>query len=160
MLSIKVITVGKLKEKYLVQGIQEYAKRLGAYCKLEMAEVADEKTPDIVSLREEQLILDTEGHKILSKISDNDFVIAMAIEGNLVTSEQIAECFENCALRGQSKIVLIIGGSLGLSQSVKKRANVLMSFGRITLPHQLMRLVLVEQVYRAFRIMNNHSYHK
>lgn len=160
MLNIKLVTVGKLKEKYLVQGIQEYAKRLGSYCKFEVVEVPDEKTPDEMSDKEMALILNKEGDKILSKIQDTDFVIAMAIEGELVSSEQLAKYIDNCATQGKSKIVFLIGGSLGLSQNVKKRANLSLSFGRITLPHQLMRLVLTEQIYRAFRINNNQAYHK
>ncbi|MBS4761416.1 23S rRNA (pseudouridine(1915)-N(3))-methyltransferase RlmH [Carnobacteriaceae bacterium zg-ZUI252] len=159
-MGIKIVAVGKIKEKYLVQGIQEYTKRLGAYCKTDIIEVNDEKTPDNASQKEEERILETEGQKILAKITDTDYVIALAIEGELVTSEKIAETIEECALYGKSRIVFIIGGSLGLSPLVKKRADRLMSFGRITLPHQLMRLVLSEQIYRAFRINNNQAYHK
>ncbi|MBS4770434.1 23S rRNA (pseudouridine(1915)-N(3))-methyltransferase RlmH [Carnobacteriaceae bacterium zg-ZUI240] len=159
-MGIKIVAVGKIKEKYLVQGIQEYTKRLGAYCKTDIIEVNDEKTPDNASQKEEERILETEGQKILAKITDTDYVITLAIEGELVTSEKIAETIEECALYGKSRIVFIIGGSLGLSPLVKKRADCLMSFGRITLPHQLMRLVLSEQIYRAFRINNNQAYHK
>lgn len=159
-MNIKIISVGKLKEKYLKMGIEEYAKRLGAYCKFNVIEVSDEKTPDELSDKELSFILNKEGNKILNKITDKDYVIAMAIEGDLFSSEQLAKTIDSCGINGQSKIVFVIGGSLGLSSDVKKRANLLMSFGRITLPHQLMRLVLSEQIYRAFRINNNQAYHK
>lgn len=159
-MNIKIISVGKLKEKYLKMGIDEYAKRLQSYCKLDVIEVPDEKTPETLSEKEMEIVKNKEGLRILQKVGDDDFVIVLAIEGDLYTSEQLAKTLESCAINGKSKITFIIGGSLGLSQDVKKRANVKVSFGRITLPHQLMRLVLTEQIYRAFRIMNNQAYHK
>lgn len=159
-MNITIISVGKLKEKYLKQGIDEYAKRLGSYCKLQLIEVSDEKAPENLSEKEMEQVKDKEGEKILSKVKDSDTVIAMAIEGDLISSEQLAEKIENYGINGKSSIVFIIGGSLGLSDMVKKRANAKISFGRITLPHQLMRLVLVEQIYRAFRITAGHAYHK
>ena len=159
-MNITIISVGKLKEKYLKQGIDEYAKRLGSYCKLQLIEVPDEKAPENLSEKEMEQVKDKEGEKILAKVKDSDTVIAMAIEGDLISSEQLAEKIENYGINGKSSIVFIIGGSLGLSDTVKQRANAKISFGRITLPHQLMRLVLVEQIYRSFRITAGHAYHK
>ncbi|MFD0705071.1 23S rRNA (pseudouridine(1915)-N(3))-methyltransferase RlmH [Alloscardovia venturai] len=159
-MNIKIICVGKLKEKYWKLAIEEYKKRLGAYCTFDIIELPDEKTPDKASDKEDMLILDKEGERILRKIDDRDYVIALAIEGKLVTSEDIAQRIEECGLRGQSKIDFVVGGSLGLSHRVKSRANELMSFGRITMPHQLARVVLSEQIYRAYRIMHHQAYHK
>ena len=154
-MNITIVSVGKLKEKYLKQGIDEYAKRLGSYCKFQVVEVPDEKAPENLSEKEME-----QGERILSKIKDGDVVVAMAIEGALVSSEQLAKEIDSFALHGKSSIVFVIGGSLGLSTAVKKRADLKVSFGRITLPHQLMRLVLSEQIYRAFRINAGHAYHK
>lgn len=159
-MNITIISVGKLKEKYLKQGIDEYSKRLQSYCKLHLIEVPDEKAPENLSDKEMELIKNKEGDRILSKIKDTDIVLAMAIEGDLISSEQLAKKMESYAINGKSSLVFVIGGSLGLSDAVKKRANDKLSFGRITLPHQLMRLVLVEQVYRSFRITAGHAYHK
>ena len=152
-MKVKLITVGKLKEKYLKDGIAEYVKRLGRFTKFESIELTDEKTPDNASEAENKAILDKEGQRILAKVGDRDYVIALAIEGKQFPSEQ-------ATLRGYSDITFIIGGSLGLSPTVKKRANQLMSFGLLTFPHQLMRLVLVEQIYRAFMIQQGSPYHK
>lgn len=159
-MQIKIIAVGKLKEKYFKEGILEYAKRLSTYCKFEIVEVADEKTLENMSNKESDLIKEKEASRILSKISDGEFVIALAIEGQLVSSEQMAEQIEKCAINGKSKVTYVIGGSLGLADSVKKRADYLMSFGRITMPHQMIRLVLSEQIYRSYRIINHQAYHK
>ena len=159
-MKIKLITVGKLKEKYLKDGIAEYIKRLGRFAKVEQVELVDEKTPDRASQLENQQILEKEGERILSKISDKEYVIVLAIEGKQFPSEQFAKELEQATLRGYSDITFIIGGSLGLSPTVKKRANQLMSFGLLTFPHQLMRLVLVEQIYRAFMIQQGSPYHK
>lgn len=159
-MNITIISVGKLKEKYLKQGIDEYAKRLGSYCKLQLIEVADEKAPENLSNKEMELVKDKEGERILAKVKEQDVLIAMAIEGDLISSEQLAQKIEDYGISGKSSVTFVIGGSLGLSDAVKKRANAKISFGRITLPHQLMRLVLVEQIYRAFRITAGHAYHK
>lgn len=159
-MKIKLISVGKLKEKYLKDGIAEYQKRLGRFAKLDMIELVDEKTPDQASDADNKAILGKEGDRILSKIGERDYVIALAIEGKQLSSEAFAKQLEDITLRGHSTITFIIGGSLGLDQRVKERANYLMSFGLMTLPHQLMRLVLVEQVYRAFMIQQNSPYHK
>ena len=159
-MKIKVVTVGKLKEKYLKDGIAEYSKRISRFAKLEMIELADEKTPDRASESENQKILEIEGQRILSKVADRDFVIVLAIEGKTLSSEEFSKKLEEASIKGFSTLTFIIGGSLGLSQDVKKRANISVSFGRLTLPHQLMRLVLVEQIYRAFTIQQGSPYHK
>ncbi len=159
-MKIKLVTVGKLKEKYLKDGIAEYMKRLNRFCKVEMIELADEKTPDKASDLENQQILEKEGNKILAKINEREFVIALAIEGNQFPSEKFSQVMMDATVRGFSDITFVIGGSLGLSPAVKKRANLLMSFGKLTLPHQLMRLVLIEQIYRAFMIQQGSPYHK
>ncbi|RRR94944.1 23S rRNA (pseudouridine(1915)-N(3))-methyltransferase RlmH, partial [Streptococcus pneumoniae] len=151
-MKIKVVTVGKLKEKYLKDGIAEDSKRISRFAKFEMIELSDEKTPDKASESENQKILEIEGQRILSKIADRDFVIVLAIEGKTFFSEEFSKQLEETSIKGFSTLTFIIGGSLGLSSSVKNRANLSVSFGRLTLPHQLMRLVLVEQIYRAFTI--------
>lgn len=159
-MKIKVVTVGKLKEKYLKDGIAEYSKRISRFAKLEMIEIADEKTPDKASESENQKILEIEGQRILSKVGDRDFVIVLAIEGKTLSSEEFSKRLEEASIKGFSTLTFIIGGSLGLAQDVKNRANLSVSFGRLTLPHQLMRLVLVEQIYRAFTIQQGSPYHK
>ena len=159
-MKIKIVTVGKLKEKYLRDGIAEYSKRLSRFANLEMIELADEKTPDRASDSENQKILELEGTRILSKIGDRDFVIVLAIEGKTLSSEEFSKQLERAPINGFSTLTFVIGGSLGLSPQVKKRANLSISFGRLTLPHQLMRLVLVEQIYRAFTIQQGSPYHK
>ncbi|CKI34511.1 rRNA large subunit methyltransferase [Streptococcus pneumoniae] len=159
-MKIKVVTVGKLKEKYLKDGIAEYSKRISRFAKFEMIELSDEKIPDKASESENQKILEIEGQRILSKIADRDFVIVLAIEGKTFFSEEFSKQLEETSIKGFSTFTFIIGGSLGLSSSVKNRANLSVSFGRLTLPHQLMRLVLVEQIYRAFTIQQGFPYHK
>ncbi|HGQ7642349.1 rRNA large subunit methyltransferase [Streptococcus pneumoniae] len=159
-MKIKVVTVGKLKEKYLKDGIAEYSKRISRFAKFEMIELSDEKTPDKASESENQKILEIEGQRILSKIADRDFVIVLAIEGKTFFSEEFSKQLEETSIKGFSTLTFIIGGSLGLSSSVKNRANLSVSFSRLTLPHQLMRLVLVEQIYRAFTIQQGFPYHK
>ncbi|GFH41322.1 23S rRNA (pseudouridine(1915)-N(3))-methyltransferase RlmH [Pseudolactococcus insecticola] len=158
-MKIKLISVGKLKEKYLKDGIAEYVKRLSRFGQVEQIELPDEKTPDKASDKENAQILAKEGDRILAKLSERDFVVAMAIEGKLISSEELSSRLE-LEMQQASTLTFIIGGSLGLDPRVKKRANSLMSFGRITLPHQLMRLVLVEQIYRAFMIREGSPYHK
>jgi len=158
--NIKIITVGKLKEKYLKMGIAEYVKRLGAYCKMELIEVPDEKAPEKLSEAEMIQVKEKEGERILAKISDQAYVFALAIEGDQRTSEKFSKEMEQLGVQGKSNLVFVIGGSLGLSDAVMKRSNTKISFGKMTLPHQLMRLVLIEQIYRSFRIMKNEPYHK
>lgn len=159
-MKVRIIAVGKLKEKYLKQGIDEYAKRLGKYCKFEIIEVSDEKAPETLSEAEMLQIKEKEGQKILAKIGDQDFVYALAINGKDYTSEEFAASLDKVTTQGQSTINFVIGGSLGLSDEVIKRADQQISFGRVTYPHQLMRLILSEQIYRCFRIVHGHTYHK
>lgn len=159
-MKIKIIAVGKLKEKYLKQGIAEYEKRLGKYCKFEIIEVPDEKAPENLSELEMIQVKEKEGQKILAKISDNDYVFALAIQGKEITSEGFANQIDQLSTRGTSSFTFVIGGSLGLSDEVMKRSDAQISFGRLTYPHQLMRLILTEQVYRAFRIIKGEPYHK
>lgn len=159
-MNISIITIGKLKEKYLKQGIDEYIKRLSAYAKVEVTELSDEKAPENLSEAEMEQVKGKEGERILQKISTDTYVIALAIQGKMKTSEQLAEDMDKLATYGKSKIAFIIGGSLGLSDEVMKRADEALSFSKMTFPHQLMRLVLVEQIYRAFRINRGEPYHK
>ena len=159
-MKVKLVTVGKLKEKYLKDGIAEYSKRLSRFAKLEMVELADEKTPDKASPAENQQIMEKEADRILGKIADREFVVVLAIEGKQFSSEKFSQILQETTIKGFSDITFVIGGSLGLAPRVKKRANLLMSFGKLTLPHQLMRLVLVEQIYRAFMIQQGSPYHK
>ena len=159
-MKIKIVTVGKLKEKYLKDGIAEYSKRISRFATVEMVELADEKTPDRASDSENEKILDLEGNRILSKIGDREFVVVLAIEGKTLSSEEFSKQLEQASINGSSTLTFVIGGSLGLSKEVKKRANLSVSFGRLTLPHQLMRLVLIEQIYRAFTIQQGSPYHK
>jgi 23S rRNA (pseudouridine1915-N3)-methyltransferase len=158
--NISIVTVGKLKEKYLKQGIEEYLKRLTAYAKVDLIEVADEKAPEVLSELEMVQVKQKEGERILARISQDTYVIALAIQGKLGSSEELAESLDKLATYGKSKIAFVIGGSLGLSEEVIKRSNEQLSFSRMTFPHQLMRLILVEQIYRAFRINRNEPYHK
>ena len=159
-MKITVISVGKLKEKYLRDGIAEYVKRLGRYCKVELIEVADEKTPDGASEALEQQIKDAEGERILARIRSGDYVTALAIEGEMVDSPQLAARIEKLGIQGESSLVFVIGGSLGLSEKVLRRADWKLSFSRMTFPHQLMRMILLEQIYRSFRIIHHEPYHK
>ena len=159
-MKVKIIAVGKLKEKYLKDGIAEYGKRMSRFAKFEIVEFPDEKTPDNASEAQNHQIMEKEGDRILAKISERDYVIVLAIEGKQFPSEEFSEIIADANLRGYSDIVFVIGGSLGLADKVKKRANLKMSFGLLTLPHQLMRLVLAEQIYRAFMIQQGSPYHK
>jgi len=159
-MKIKIVTVGKLKEKYLKDGIEEYSKRISRFATVDMIELADEKTPDRASDSENEKILELEGNRIISKIGDREFVIVLAIEGKTLSSEEFSKQLEQASINGYSTLTFVIGGSLGLSPQVKNRANLSLSFGRLTLPHQLMRLVLVEQIYRAFTIQQGSPYHK
>ena len=159
-MKITVITVGKIKEKYLEDAIAEYSKRLSRYCKLEIIQVADEKTPDRASEVVEAQIKDKEGERILSHIKDTAYVVALAIEGKMISSEELAELIDGLGVRGESHIQFVIGGSLGLSKKVLERADYKLSFSRMTFPHQLMRVILLEQIYRSYRIVNGEPYHK
>ncbi|SEN43478.1 23S rRNA (pseudouridine1915-N3)-methyltransferase [Mesobacillus persicus] len=157
---ISIVTVGKLKEKYLKLGIEEYVKRLNSYAKIDLIEVADEKAPEELSEIEMEQVKQKEGERILAKINQDTYVIALAINGRLKSSEELAETLDKLATYGKSKVAFIIGGSLGLSNDVLKRADEQLSFSKMTFPHQLMKLILVEQVYRAFRINRGEPYHK
>ena len=157
---ITVVCVGKIKEKYFTMAIDEYTKRLSRYCKLNIIEVPDEKTPDQASEAEELQIKKKEGERILSNIKDQAYVIALAIQGKMLDSVELAKKIETLGTYGDSQIVFVIGGSLGLSDEVLARANMKLSFSPMTFPHQLMRVVLLEQVYRAYRINCGEPYHK
>ncbi|WP_313628550.1 23S rRNA (pseudouridine(1915)-N(3))-methyltransferase RlmH [Enterococcus italicus] len=159
-MNIKIISVGKLKEKYLIAGINEYAKRLSGYAKIQLIEVSDEKAPENLSQAEMIQVKDKEGERILAKIKDQEYVYALAIEGKNPSSEAFAQQLNQQTIQGKSNFVFVIGGSLGLSQAVMKRSDAQISFGKMTYPHQLMRLILVEQIYRAFRIIKGEPYHK
>lgn len=157
---ISVVCVGKIKEKYFTMGIDEYSKRLSRYCKLDIIEVPDEKTPDNASVAEELMIKKKEGERILKHIKEGAYVIALAIEGKMLTSEELAEKIDKLGIGGDSHIVFVIGGSLGLDKTVLDRADYKLSFSKMTFPHQMMRMVLLEQVYRGYRIMKGEPYHK
>ncbi len=159
-MKFQIITVGKLKEKYLKDGIQEYLKRLQRYATVEIIEVADEQTPDHASDAEELQIKAREAQRIQKYIKEDTYLIALAIEGTMFTSEQLAEKIEQLGLGGKSHITMVIGGSLGLDASILKQADLLLSFSKMTFPHQLMRLILVEQLYRSYRIIKGEPYHK
>ncbi|MBQ8527640.1 MAG: 23S rRNA (pseudouridine(1915)-N(3))-methyltransferase RlmH [Lachnospiraceae bacterium] len=159
-MKITIITVGKVKESYFRGAIEEYSKRLSKYCKLEIAEVADEKTPDKASETEEEQIKAKEAERIMKYIRDDAYVIALAIEGRQLDSVELANKMEILGVQGKSHIQFIIGGSLGLHKSVLSRADFKLSFSKLTFPHQLMRVILLEQIYRAYRIINKEPYHK
>lgn len=158
-MKISLITVGKLKEKYFKDAVAEYAKRLSRFGTLSIIEVPDEKIPDKASLKQEEAIREKEGIRILSQLKEGAYKIALCIEGQQFTSEELAKKLEQVSLQS-SHIMFFIGGSLGLSDTVKKQADLSLSFGKMTLPHQLMRVVLLEQIYRAYKINHNESYHK
>ncbi len=157
---ITVLCVGKVKETYFTEAIKEYAKRLSRYCRLEIVEVADEKTPDGASEALNRQIVAKEGQRLLEKIPSEAYVIALAIEGRQPDSIGLAKQINDLGIRGVSHIVFVIGGSLGLGEAVMKRADAAVSFSRMTFPHQLMRVILLEQVYRAYRIIHREPYHK
>lgn len=159
-MKITLITVGKIKEKYLKDAIAEYSKRLSKYCKLEIIEVADEKTPDNASETVEAMIRDKEGERILKNVKDDAYVITLEIKGKLLTSEELADKINTLGIQGKSYICFIIGGSIGLGEEVLKRSDYALSFSKMTFPHQLMRVILLEQVYRSYRIISGEPYHK
>ena len=159
-MKITLITVGKIKEKYLKDAIAEYSKRLSRYCKLEIVEVADEKTPDNASATVEDAIRDKEGERILKYVKEDAYVITLEIAGKMLTSEEMAEKIEKLGVQGTSHIIFIIGGSIGLGKEILKRSDYALSFSKMTFPHQLMRVILLEQIYRSYRIINHEPYHK
>ena len=159
-MKITLITVGKIKEKYLRDAIAEYSKRLSRYCKLEIVEVADEKTPDQASETVEENIRAKEGERILKYIKDDMYVITLEIDVKMLSSEEFAGKIESLGVQGKSSIVFVIGGSIGLGKEVLRRSDYALSFSKMTFPHQLMRVILLEQVYRGYRIINGEPYHK
>ena len=159
-MKITLITVGKIKEKYLKDAISEYTKRLSKYCKLEIIEVSDEKTPDNASEIVEKGIRAKEAERILKYIKDDAYVITLEIQGKQLTSEELADKVEKLGVQGISHIVFVIGGSIGLGEDVLKKSDYALSFSKMTFPHQLMRVILLEQVYRSYRIINGEPYHK
>jgi len=159
-MKITVITVGKLKEKYLKDAIAEYSKRLSKYCKLEIVEVADEKTTENASEVMEKAVRSKEAERILKYVKEDAFVITLEIAGKQLTSEEFAEKIEQLGVRGISHILFIIGGSIGLGEEVLAKSDYALSFSKMTFPHQLMRVILLEQIYRSYRIINGEPYHK
>lgn len=159
-MKITLITVGKIKEKYLKDAIAEYSKRLSKYCKLEIIEVADEKTPDNASGTVENTIRSKEAERILKYVKEDAYVITLEIQGKQLTSEELADKIDKLGVQGTSHIIFIIGGSIGLGEEVLKKSNYALSFSKMTFPHQLMRVILLEQVYRSYRIINGEPYHK
>ena len=159
-MKITILTVGKIKEKFFSEAILEYSKRLSKYCSLEIIQVADEKTPDGASKGLNEQIREKEGERLLSKIKETSFVITLEIEGNMLDSVELAEMLQEKMVQGESHLVFVIGGSLGLSKAVRNRADMALSFSKMTFPHQLMRVILLEQLYRSFRIIKGEPYHK
>ena len=159
-MKITVLTVGKIKEKFYTAAIDEYSKRLSRYCKLNIIQVADEKTIENSTEKEMDIIKAKEGERILKNIPDDAFVITLEINGKMLDSEELADKINKLGIMGESHIVFVIGGSLGLHQDVSKRANFKLCFSKMTFPHQLMRVILLEQIYRSYRIINNEPYHK
>ena len=159
-MNIRIIAIGKLKEKYWKDAIAEYSKRLGAYCNLEIVELKESLLRANASAADEEAVKLAEGQEILSRIRKSDYVITLEIKGKGLSSEQLAEKINLLGIEGHSDIVFVIGGSLGLSQEVSKRADFKLSFSAMTFPHQMMRVVLLEQIYRSFKINRNEAYHK
>jgi 23S rRNA (pseudouridine1915-N3)-methyltransferase len=159
-MQITIIAVGKLKEKYLKMGIEEYVKRLSAYARMTIVEVADEKAPENLSEKDKLLVKEKEGKRILAHIKNGQHVVALAIDGEMWSSEKLADKMDSWATYGKSSVAFVIGGSLGLSDEVLQRADEKLSFSKMTFPHQLIRLILLEQIYRGFKIMNGEPYHK
>ena len=159
-MTVRVCSVGKIKEKFYREALSEYGKRLFKYCKLEMMEVIDEKTKEGASSAEEEAVLEKEGKRLLEKIPERSFVIVLAIKGKEWDSLEMAKNLEKLFVEGKSDITFVIGGSLGLHEAVYKRADLLLSFSKLTFPHQLMRVLLLEQIYRCFRINSGEPYHK
>lgn len=159
-MKVTIVCVGKLKEKYWREAIAEYSKRLSRYMKLEIIELADEKAPESMSLAQEAEVKEKEGLRILKNIREEAFAVALAVEGKMLSSEELADFMAKKEVGGVSHMVFIIGGSLGLSPAVMQRADFALSFSRMTFPHQMMRVVLLEQIYRAERIRRGEPYHK
>lgn len=159
-MKITIITVGKIKEKYLRDAIAEYSKRLSKYCKMEIIEVADEKTPENASETMNKTIKSREAERILKYLKDDAYVMTLEIQGKQMTSEELAEKIEKLGIQGTSHLIFVIGGSLGLGKKVLERSDYALSFSKMTFPHQLMRVILLEQIYRSYRIIKKEPYHK
>ncbi|RGO28174.1 23S rRNA (pseudouridine(1915)-N(3))-methyltransferase RlmH [Dorea sp. OM02-2LB] len=159
-MKITILTVGKIKEKYLKDAIAEYAKRLNRYCKLEIVEVADEKTIENASQVLETQIRDKEAERLMKYIREDAYVITLEIKGKQLTSEELSEKINQLGIQGKSHIIFVIGGSIGLGDEILKRSDYALSFSKMTFPHQLMRVILLEQIYRSYRIINGEPYHK
>ena len=159
-MKITLVTVGKIKERYFEDAIKEYSKRLSRYCKLEIIQVADEKTPDHASENMELLIKETEAERMPKYLKEGAYVIALAIEGKQLDSVELSQKIDSLGTSGISHIIFVIGGSLGLAERILKRADYKLSFSKMTFPHQLMRVILSEQIYRSYRIINHEPYHK
>lgn len=159
-MKVTLLCVGKIKEFFFADAIKEYTKRLSRYCKLEITEILDEKTPDGAGQGMEEIIKEKESERIFRYIREDSYVITLEIEGKKLDSVQFSQRIEQLGVRGTSHIIFVIGGSLGLHHSIKKRANESISFSDMTFPHQLMRVILLEQIYRGFRILNKEPYHK
>lgn len=159
-MKITVVTVGKIKEKYLRDAIAEYSKRLSKYCKLEIVEVADEKTPDHASETVTEAIKSKEAERILKYLKEDAYIVTLEICGKQLTSEALAEKIDQLGIQGKSHIIFVIGGSLGLGKEVLDRSDYALSFSKMTFPHQLMRVILLEQIYRSYRIIKQEPYHK
>ncbi|MGN0352200.1 MAG: 23S rRNA (pseudouridine(1915)-N(3))-methyltransferase RlmH [Roseburia sp.] len=159
-MKITILCVGKIKEKFFSMAIDEYTKRLSRYCKLEIIEVPDEKTDENASAVEEMMVKEKEGERLLKNIKDSSYVIALAIDGKQLDSVELSEKIEKLGIQGISHITFVIGGSLGLSEKVLSRADFKLSFSKMTFPHQMMRVILLEQIYRSYRIINGEPYHK
>lgn len=159
-MKITILTVGKIKEKYLKDAIAEYAKRLSRYCKLEIVEVVDEKTIENASQVLETQIRDKEAERLMKYIREDAYVITLEIKGKQLTSEELSEKINQLGIQGKSHIIFVIGGSIGLGDEILKRSDYALSFSKMTFPHQLMRVILLEQIYRSYRIINGEPYHK
>lgn len=159
-MKITLITVGKIKEKYLKDAIAEYSKRLSKYCRLEIIEVNDEKTPDQAGAAAEEGIRQKEAERILKYVKEDAYVITLEIQGEMLESEELAEKIDQLGIQGKSHIIFVIGGSIGLGTAVLKRSDYALSFSKMTFPHQLMRVILLEQIYRSYRIIHGEPYHK
>ena len=159
-MNIDIIAIGKIKEKYIKEAIKEFQKRLSRYCKLKLIELDDEKAPQNLSNKDMDLIKRKEGQRILNKLNQSSYVIALDIKGKNLSSEEFASKIGNLMVEGNNDITFIIGGSIGLADEVLSRSNLKLSFSKMTFPHQLMRLILLEQVYRGFKIMKHEPYHK
>lgn len=159
-MNIKIIAVGKVREKYMMEGIKEFSKRLSRYCKLEIIEVQDEKAPEKLSIKQMEIIKEREGKRILCKIPSNGHVIILDIDGKNLSSQELSDKMDQLMVDGVNDIVFIIGGSIGLSREVIAKSDFKLSFSKMTFPHQLMRMILLEQIYRGFKIMKGEPYHK